>query len=465
MEITTCYTAALKSQAAYDKKTDALTFAGVDERVMAACSALCLDALKFCTEMFLTEWSYISAFPETPKRDLPGRRRICDTLIHATRDNAAKYAEFDRSFPNMPAGIRRMIISDALGIVSSYVSNHQNWENTDPKTRGTEPSIGYPKHYELTFYSTERSTGELQKGTVMLKLWNGKEWAWYVFRLRLSDAKYIARMAKERRMLSPIVCKMRDGYRIRFCFAETKTLPRETNPLDSLVMGVDLGINAAASWCVMDSAGTVFAKGVTHLANEEGRLRHAINRKKKYQQAGKKSHSVYRLLNNANRMLSIETTRAILRIAETHGVDRVVFEYLDTAGKKKGALKERLHMWKARDIEARVELQAHRRGIRVSRVCAWGTSKYAYDGSGITNRKSVYVWKRGKKRCSYSLCTFQNGKVYNCDLSAAQNIAARFFLREYAKRKDCPELPKTSMRTLRTLWDIQKPLTCRKDAA
>ncbi len=34
---------------------------------------------------------------------------------------------------------------------------------------------------------------------------------------------------------------------------------------------------------------------------------------------------------------------------------------------------------------------------------------------------------------NHSLCTFQTGKRYNCDLSAAYNIGARYFIRELLK--------------------------------
>ena len=53
----------------------------------------------------------------------------------------------------------------------------------------------------------------------------------------------------------------------------------------------------------------------------------------------------------------------------------------------------------------------------------------------------------------FSLCTFQNGKIYNCDLSAAQNIGARFFLREYV-HAGIEGLPATPQRTLSTLWSV-----------
>ena len=65
----------------------------------------------------------------------------------------------------------------------------------------------------------------------------------------------------------------------------------------------------------------------------------------------------------------------------------------------------------------------HRRGIRISRICAWNTSRLAYDGSGTVVRDPG----------NHSLCTFQNGKRYNCDLSASYNIGARYFIRELLK--------------------------------
>ena len=34
---------------------------------------------------------------------------------------------------------------------------------------------------------------------------------------------------------------------------------------------------------------------------------------------------------------------------------------------------------------------------------------------------------------TYELCQFVNGKIYNCDLSASYNIAARYFIREIQK--------------------------------
>lgn len=51
-------------------------------------------------------------------------------------------------------------------------------------------------------------------------------------------------------------------------------------------------------------------------------------------------------------------------------------------GKKKGSKKQRLQVWKKNTIQRVVEHKAHKKGIRISHICAWGTSKLAYDGSG-----------------------------------------------------------------------------------
>ena len=79
-------------------------------------------------------------------------------------------------------------------------------------------------------------------------------------------------------MLSPVVEKVKDRYRIRFSFKEKRELVPDADPLGYRILAVDLGINAAASWCVMKSDGTVHGKGVIRLTCEEDRLNHLINR-------------------------------------------------------------------------------------------------------------------------------------------------------------------------------------------
>lgn len=253
-----------------------------------------------------------------------------------------------------------------------------------------------------------------------------------------------------------IVTEEYPGFIPGFFSGGSGELVPEEGKLGYTILAVDLGINAAASWCILTADGTVHAKGVIHLACEEGRLRRLVNRKRMYQRAGKKSRYIYRWIRNANRRLSIETARALMEVAALYSVDCIVFEHLDRGGKTCGKkFREQIHLWRKNDVQHRVEMQAHRHGMRISRVCAWNTSRLAFDGSGVVDRHSVYHFEHGEKVYNYSLCTFQGGKIYNCDLNAAQNIGTRFFLREYAK-SGVEGLPATPQRTLCSLRQLIK---------
>ena len=447
MEIITCYTADIKSQLGGEKKQR------VDKKLMKATADVCLKALRYCADIFLSEWDFLSKFSTQVKAGVVNRNQAANALIHSTEGHPAKYPEFDKDFKNFPSYTRRAVVSDALGKVSSYVSNHRNWEKQDPQERGAEPALGLPGRYSLTFYDQERRLCRIEEGIIGLKLFDGKKWDWYYFKISPSDAGYISAVKKTRKMLSPVVEKVKGRYRIRFSFKEKRELVPDTDPLGYRILAVDLGINAAASWCVMEADGTVHGKGVVRLTCEEDRLNHLINRKRMYQQTGKRPKGIYRMITAANRALSIGTCKKIVETAVLYDVDCIVFEYLDS-GKVKGGgrYKERIHMWRKRDVQKRTELQAHRHGMRISRVCAWGTSKHAFDGSGEVLRGKDAGFK------TYSLCRFPNGKTYNCDLSAAQNIGARFFLREYAKLDGCPKLPCTPQRTYSTLYRLVSDL-------
>ena len=125
--------------------------------------------------------------------------------------------------------------------------------------------------------------------------------------------------------------------------------------------------------------------------------------------------------------LNIELGRkiagAVTKYAKEKHADVIVFEHLETKGKISGRKKQKLHLWRKRDIQKRCEHQAHRNGMRISRICAWNTSRLAYDGTGTVARDPK----------NHSLCVFQTGKRYNCDLSASYNIGARYFIRELLK--------------------------------
>ena len=110
-----------------------------------------------------------------------------------------------------------------------------------------------------------------------------------------------------------------------------------------------------------------------------------------------------------------------------YNADAIVFEHLDIAGRKRGSKKQRLHLWRAREVQRIVACKAHRSKMRISRVNAWNTSRLAFDDSGRVSRGQEAELN------TYSLCRFSNGKIYNCDLNASYNIGARYFIRELLK--------------------------------
>lgn len=181
----------------------------------------------------------------------------------------------------------------------------------------------------------------------------------------------------------------------------------------------------------MKPDGTILDRKFLSLPREQDSLVHAINRIKKAQQHGaKRMPRLWAKAKGINEHIAVKTANFIVDVATTWNASTIVFEHLELQGKKHISNKERLHHWRAQYVQSMVTQKAHRLTMRISRVCAWGTSKFAYDGSGLVERGIDG---------NYSICKFQSGKIYNCDLSASYNIGARYFVREILK-----SLPETA---------------------
>ena len=226
------------------------------------------------------------------------------------------------------------------------------------------------------------------------------------------------------------------------------------------IVAVDLGIHNACTCSVMRADGTVLGRTFLSLPRENDCLNHAVNRIKKAQQHGaRKTPRLWAKAKGISDDIAVKTASFIIKTAKHYNADVIVLEHLELTGRKKGSKKQRLHHWKAKYVQSIVEGRAHRMGRRISRVNARGTSKLAYDGSGFVER-GTYV-QNGVEKYNYSVCTFQTGKQYHCDLNATYNIGARYFIREHIKslterkRLDVlakvPECAKRSTCTLSTL--------------
>ena len=106
--------------------------------------------------------------------------------------------------------------------------------------------------------------------------------------------------------------------------------------------------------------------------------------------------------------IAVKTAHFIMDVAALYHADAVVFEHLDRAGKKSGSRKQRLLLWRSQYVQAMVTDKAHRLGMRISRICAWGTSRLAYDGSGpVLRGKKSSQCNKAKKKKSYLNVKYQ----------------------------------------------------------
>ena len=380
------------------------------------------DAVDFLIEVCLNEWNVISGI----KGNLLQQQYV-ERLCHKTADNQnPKYHNFDKEFYKFPSYLRRGAINEAIGKVSSYKSNLANWETKPNGKQPSPPKAGYvyPCMYKTVMYE-QTDTYEAK-----IKVFVRNTWDWITVKLRKSDIDYIDRRCASRKKCAPTLQKRGKEWFLDFPFEE-KTSLNDTNIYEQTIVAVDLGINSAATVSVMRSDGTILGRHFCKLPKETDHLMHSINRIKKAQQHGSyKTPRLWAKAKGINHDIAVKTAGYIIDIAVLYNADVIVFEHLDKNGKVRGSKKQKLKMWRSQEVQSIVINKAHRLSMRISHICAWGTSKLAYDGSGTVLRG------RDADFNTYELCKFQNGKIYNCDLSASYNIGARYFIREIIKSLD-----------------------------
>ncbi len=417
------------------------------------------DAVDFFIHVTLTEWEKFSALSHPNDAVL-----IMEGMTHKTAGHPNPKYDFDTPFPQFPSYLRRAAIKEAVGSVSSYQSRLVSWEASGRKGREPGkpvPGNTYPVMYKDNMYS---KTGEY---SARIKIYDGRIWKWLDVSFRKSDVDYIRHHLCGQKRMSPTLVRRGKKWSLAFPF-EQKAELQDKPAGDRLVLSVDLGINNACTCTVLSSDGAVHGRAFLKLPVETDRLKTAVNRVRKAQRHGaSKTSRLWARADGINRDIAVKTAGFILERAKSYHADIIVFEYLDLSGKKHGSKKQRLHLWKARCVQSVTEHRAHELGIRVSRVCAWNTSRLAFDGSGTVTRGS-YV-QNGEKKYNYSVCVFQSGKTYNCDLNAAYNIGARYFVREKLKslpetarlalEAKVPSAARRSTSTLSTLLNLNAELT------
>ena len=413
-------------------------------------------AVAFFVSVALKEWDAIE-----PITSINYRQLAMEQLTVRTKKRPVPKYPFEdanRMFVKFPSYLRRSAINEALGKVSSYKSNLANWQNADKKTRGMAPSIPKAGYVYPAMY---RDNCFVRTGTytARIKVYIRNTWDWLDVELKKSDVDYIQRHCTNCKECAPTLQKRGKQWFLDFPFEEKVSLS-SVSVEEQKIVAVDLGIHNACTCSVMCADGTVLGRTFLSLPRENDCLNHAVNRIKKAQQHGaRKTPRLWAKAKGISDDIAVKTASFIIKMAKHYNADVIVFEHLELTGRKKGSKKQRLHHWKAKYVQSIVEGRAHRMGKRISRVNARGTSKLAYDGSGLVER-GTYV-QNGIEKYNYSICTFTTGKQYHCDLNATYNIGARYFIREHIKslteRKrlgilaKVPECAKRSTCTLSTL--------------
>lgn len=395
--------------------------------IVANTLALYNSALNYVCDVVLKHYDEINEL-----NNLEGRMYL-EHLIHNTKNNIAKY-DFDSIYYKLPCYLLRDIESKAIGHIFSYKSNLDNYKkerynkiSNGKKFKKREPNLSkcnsLPSFYKGNMYKM------ISDNKIALKIYEDNDWKYEEFKLKKNDLKYINKINGKR--YNPEIKIIGKKIYIKFTF-EIEDLKLQDKELNKrIICGVDLGVNNDATISIMNYEGTILGRHFINTNNKD-LMNHLLNKKRKIQRNSGNYKYLRNLhinnkINSINENIVNHTVNQIIKICLSYGVDVIVFENLRHKFKRaKRSFRARLHRWRKIAIYNKAYEMAHRNGIRVSTVNPNGTSRYAYDGSGEVERDND----------NYSICKFVSGKIYNCDLSASYNIAARYYIRETLKPLD-----------------------------
>ena len=460
-------------------------------------------AVGYFIDVILANWDGKFTSDMTQVKFVKVAEELCipsNKHVNATYD----FPKADQSFNRFPSYLRRAAIAAAFGKVKAYQSLKFKWDHEAHKKGANppgQPNAGkcFPPLYRKNMFEgrlwadycylqqtndpdiiSEEIVNKFRRASI--KLYDNNAWRWFDITLNRGDIKYILRHCAGLDESVPTLVNKGKTWKLNFLFKQEVKLTTKAVS-DQLAVSVDLGLNNACVCSVMSAAGTVLGREFLKMPCEEAHMRHVLNLIRKAQHNGvRKNKKLWSRVKGINRHISVETARFIMAVATKYNADVIVMEHLNLQGKRcrGGSKRQRLSLWKARDVQQMVERKAHICCMRFSTVCAWNTSRLAFDGSGYVLRD----------KDNYSMCTFQNreyvkehnkcsatdsrkttcpsnvnkpqsastavdksseskndkknakedkyngGKRYHCDLSASYNIGARYFIRGILKTLD-----------------------------
>ena len=314
------------------------------------------SAVCYLTEIYEQVWEELAEIPDAKRRF-----NAAEHLVHTTKKNPARF-DFDLRFPKMPSYLRRAAIQHALGSVSSYETRMDLWEKSGEKAG--KPRLAYENHAMPVFYRDVMYREEKEgKDEAYLKLYDGHDWKWFCVRLNHTDMEYLRRNWSGKKASAPTLEKRHHKYFLRFSYTEEVTLTK-TPVKEQIICSVDLGINTDAVCTIMRADGTVLGRKFINHPSEKDRMYRTLGRIRRFQRehSSAQSRGRWAYTKRLNIELGRKIAGAIVKNAEENHADVIVFEYLEMQGKISGKKKQKLHLWRKRDIQKRCEHQAHRNG-------------------------------------------------------------------------------------------------------
>lgn len=424
------------------------------------------DACEFISNVVLENWDIISQ-----EESLKSKEHVVEALIHKTKNNPSpKYGEFDTLFYKFPSYLRRNAIDESIGSVSSYISNLKNYEAeryekiSNGQKFSKKPPTFNPRLGKFPTLFKKNMFNKIDEYTVEIKVFKNNDWVWIRCGLRSQDVKYILTNCINDKALSPSLKKSGRGFKLSFVFERNVKFVDLKNVIKRKILSVDLGVNTSAACSVMDGKGTVIGRKFIDMPIEKDLMYRLINRSSKLQRKSGSKAKLTKIWNKIEcykKEITNKVVSSIINYALEQKVDVVVFERLGVMkinGRGAKRNKKRIQHWNKKTIIKKACAKAHTFGIRYSVINPKNTSALAFDGSGKV--------KRFKN--NFSLCKFSTGKVYNCDLNASYNIAARYFIRETQKsiseskwldcQAKCPDILKRTETTLASYINLTRVL-------
>jgi len=408
-------------------------------------------ALSYIAKVVHTEWSYIIS-TSTNAEDI--KQNIVEKLIHITKDNPNTKYDFDTEFPKFPSYLRRSVTMEAIGHISSHMSNSENRLNeiaNQTKYKYLTPlTLNLnPNKYPVLYRNQNVKDKNKVKNIVSIKVFMDNDWVWIDVPLQKNNnTKTMSNHISYKELNPSLISKGTKlalhypcQYEIMLNENNIINAEKELNP-DFIAVGVDLGINIPAVLSAIDVFGTVHDRKFVKLSDTDQIYKLSERISKVYRNSGTQSNmKLWVRMKNCLNEYAKHLAYEIVEFAKSANASVIVMEYLNKMRVPRGfygarKLRFKLHYWNKIKVYKYVFSMAHRAGIRISRVNPKNTSALSFTGTGMVVRSfhketayiplPVFVKNTITKGLVLS---FNKTKTYNADLNASYNIASKYFMR------------------------------------